>query len=111
MLYAHSESEAHSQILQLTILFCQPWKLIYMCIPSKTSTASRTGNTEQSFFLRQLGVQYPRDLAKERAMAHKTHDTQHGLQTRAYLLQIHSRASLLLSSLPSGQRGAKYLYL
>lgn len=32
-------------------------------------------------------------------MAHKTHDTQHGLQTRAYLLQIRSRASLLLSSL------------
>ncbi|EHK46415.1 hypothetical protein TRIATDRAFT_273285 [Trichoderma atroviride IMI 206040] len=37
--------------------------------------------------------------AKERAMAHKTHDTQHGLQARAYLLQIRSRASLVLLSL------------
>lgn len=34
-------------------------------------------------------------------MAHKTHDTQHGLNNHAYLLQIHSRASLMLSRLAS----------
>lgn len=48
-------------------------------------------------------------VAKERAMAHKTHDTQHGLPTRAYLLQIRSRASLVLLSLADS--GAKHAYL
>lgn len=105
---AHSESEAH--VFTNITTHYSVLSAILTCLRSRTLILGSFERNLESSWCKQAwkrrlellpaATWHPIfKVEKERMWAHKTHNTQHGLQARACLLQILLRASLLLSSL------------